>query len=239
MGARYRIGFDIGGTFTDFILLDQARSQIRLHKCLTTPSDPSIGALQGLEELVAAASVPLADVAEIVHGTTLVTNALIERTRRKARADHHRGFPRHPGNGYRAALRYLRPVPALPRPLVPRRRRLEVPERMDRDGNAVTPLDREAVRTAARSWSPTASRRSPSASCTPTATPRMSAPPARSSARCSRYGRLAVLGRGRGAVGIPALVTTCANAFVQPLMDPYVRSWSASCAQRGFRGALI
>ena len=46
--TRYRIGFDIGGTFTDFILLDAERSEIRLHKCLTTPQDPSIGALEGL-----------------------------------------------------------------------------------------------------------------------------------------------------------------------------------------------
>ena len=48
---RYRIGFDIGGTFTDFILLDTKRNEIRLHKCLTTPDDPSVGALEGLAEL--------------------------------------------------------------------------------------------------------------------------------------------------------------------------------------------
>src|SRR5260370_300814 len=53
MSARYRIGFDIGGTFTDFILLDSERADIRLHKCLTTPRDPSIGALEGLAEAVA------------------------------------------------------------------------------------------------------------------------------------------------------------------------------------------
>jgi len=79
MNARYRIGFDIGGTFTDFILLDEERSEIRLHKCLTTPADPSIGALAGLAELVEAAGIRLSEVGEIVHGTTLVTNALIER----------------------------------------------------------------------------------------------------------------------------------------------------------------
>ena len=53
--TRYRIGFDIGGTFTDFILLDTQRNDIRLHKCLTTPHDPSVGALQGLAELLQAA----------------------------------------------------------------------------------------------------------------------------------------------------------------------------------------
>jgi N-methylhydantoinase A/oxoprolinase/acetone carboxylase beta subunit len=79
MSARWRIGFDIGGTFTDFILADAQAGSIRLHKCLTTPADPSVGALAGLAELTAAAGIALPEVAEIIHGTTLVTNAIIER----------------------------------------------------------------------------------------------------------------------------------------------------------------
>ena len=114
--TRYRIGFDIGGTFTDFILLDTQRNEIRLHKCLTTPHDPSVGALEGLAELLYAARLTLADIGDVVHGTTLVTNALIERTRRAPRPDHHARLPRHPGDGHRAALRHLRPVSALSRP---------------------------------------------------------------------------------------------------------------------------
>lgn len=65
MSARWRIGFDIGGTFTGFILADSEAGSIRLHKCLTTPADPSVGSLSGL--------------AEFLHGITLVTNAIIER----------------------------------------------------------------------------------------------------------------------------------------------------------------
>jgi hypothetical protein len=79
MSARWRIGFDIGGTFTDFILADAEAGSIRLHKCLTTPHDPSVGALAGLAELTEAGGIALSDVAEIIHGTTLVTNAIIER----------------------------------------------------------------------------------------------------------------------------------------------------------------
>ena len=79
MSMRWRIGFDIGGTFTDFILLDQERNAIRLHKCLTTAQDPSVGALEGLDQLLAAAGIEMSAAGEIVHGTTLVTNALIER----------------------------------------------------------------------------------------------------------------------------------------------------------------
>ena len=150
MSPRYRIGFDIGGTFTDFILLDTARTQIRLHKCLTTPADPSIGALEGLADIVAAAGLRLSDIDEIVHGTTLVANALIERRGAKLGLITTAGFRDILEMGteqrydiYDLFLKY-------PEPLVPRRRRLEVPERMDRDGNTIIPLDRDMVRDAAR-----------------------------------------------------------------------------------------
>ncbi|MFN3938904.1 MAG: hydantoinase/oxoprolinase N-terminal domain-containing protein, partial [Gemmobacter sp.] len=79
MSNRWRIGFDIGGTFTDFILYDSQERSVRLHKRLTTPHDPSEAALIGLGELTEMAGITLADVGDIVHGTTLVTNAVIER----------------------------------------------------------------------------------------------------------------------------------------------------------------
>ena len=64
---RYRVGLDIGGTFTDFILVDCVTRAVRLHKCLTTPHDPAEGALAGLQ---------FGQIDELVHGTTLVTNAI-------------------------------------------------------------------------------------------------------------------------------------------------------------------
>ena len=79
VSPRYRIGFDIGGTFTDFVLADADVGTIRLHKCLTTPEDPSVGVLGGLSDLLGAAELSLGDVGQLVHGTTLVTNAIIER----------------------------------------------------------------------------------------------------------------------------------------------------------------
>ena len=114
LGTRWRIGVDIGGTFTDFILYDAAEGSVQLHKRLTTPSDPSDAALIGLGELVDMARITLADVGEIVHGTTLVTNAVIERKGAKLGLDHDLGLPRHPRNGHGAALRHLRPVPRFP-----------------------------------------------------------------------------------------------------------------------------
>ena len=133
--GRYRIGFDIGGTFTDFILLDAERSEIRLHKCLTTPQDPSVGALEGLTELLAAAGSTLADITDVVHGTTLVTNALIERTGARLGLITTRGFRDILEMGTEQRYDIYDLFLQFPEPLVPRRHRLEVTERMDRDGN--------------------------------------------------------------------------------------------------------
>ena len=79
MGGGYRIGLDIGGTFTDFVLVDDAAGTIRLHKVLTTVPDPAEGALAGLADLCRSVDADLGDVGALVHGTTLVTNVIIER----------------------------------------------------------------------------------------------------------------------------------------------------------------
>jgi 5-oxoprolinase (ATP-hydrolysing) len=239
MSPRYRIGFDIGGTFTDFILLDTERTQIRLHKCLTTPADPSVGALEGLAEIVASAGLQLSEVDEIVHGTTLITNALIERRGARLGLITTAGFRDILEMGteqrydiYDLFLRY-------PEPLVPRRRRLEVAERMDRDGNTITPLDREAVRIAARSLAADGveaiavcflhAYRNPSHEREAGEIIRALLPDVAVSLSSDVVAELWEYQR---------LVTTCANAFVQPLMDRYVRRLERELWQRGFRGTL-
>ena len=138
MTTRYRIGFDIGGTFTDFILLDTDRHEIRLHKCLTTPHDPSVGALEGLTELLSAAGLAFADIGDAVHGTTLVTNTLIERTGARLGLITTRGFRDILEMGTEQRYDIYDLFLQFPEPLVPRRHRLEVNERLDRDGNVLT-----------------------------------------------------------------------------------------------------
>src|SRR6266496_2010069 len=77
---RYRLGFDIGGTFTDFALLDVQTGAMRVHKRLTTPDNPAAGALEGFRALLRQAGISAADIDIVVHGTTLVANTLIERS---------------------------------------------------------------------------------------------------------------------------------------------------------------
>src|SRR6516164_10708068 len=144
--SRYRIGFDIGGTFTDFILLDTERSDIRLHKCLTTPHDPSVGALEGLTELLHAARLTLADIGDLVHGTTLVTNALIERSGARLGLITTRGFRDILEMGTEQRYDIYDLFLRFPEPLAPRALRREIGERMSRDGSVLRPLDPTEVR---------------------------------------------------------------------------------------------
>lgn len=144
-----RIGVDIGGTFTDFALHDAAGARIAIHKQLTTPSDPSRAVIEGVQTLALNNQVALADVAEIVHGTTLVTNAVIERHGAKTGMLGTNGFTDIMDMGFerRYDLFDLRITYA--KPLVPRSQRQEVSERVRFDGTIETPLDEDAVRAAA------------------------------------------------------------------------------------------
>jgi N-methylhydantoinase A len=134
------VGIDIGGTFTDFAALDERDGRLITHKQLTTPADPAASVLSGLPRLLAKAGIAPHNVAIVVHGTTLVTNAIIER--RGARTG------MLVTAGFRDVLdialerRYdlydLRAT--YPKPLVPRALRSEIVERLDADGTVVTRL---------------------------------------------------------------------------------------------------
>ena len=144
--ARFRLGFDIGGTFTDFVLADADKQRIHLHKCLTTPHDPAQGALTGMTELLERVGIPLGDIGHIVHGTTLVTNAIIERRGCKLGFLTTKGFRDilEMGTEQRYDIHDL--FLKFPAPLAPRRWRREIDERVTRDGEVLTPLDIEQVR---------------------------------------------------------------------------------------------
>src|SRR6185295_1068636 len=150
MKTSHRVGLDIGGTFTDFVLYDGERRRIALYKCLTTPQDPSIAALEGLESLTTEAGISLAHVVEIVHGTTLVTNAIIERRGAALGLLTTHGFRDSLEMGTEQRYDIYDLFLSFPEPLVPRRHRLEIRERVDRDGRVVAPLDASEVLRAVR-----------------------------------------------------------------------------------------
>ncbi|HEY8448292.1 MAG TPA: hydantoinase/oxoprolinase family protein [Thermomicrobiales bacterium] len=148
--APIRIGIDIGGTFTDFLLVDSLTGQTTIGKTLTTPDDPARAVRTGLEQLLRAAERQPSEVGQIVHGTTLVTNALIERKGAKTALLTTRGFRDavEIGREHRYDLYDL--FLELPKPLVPRYLRFELNERILADGSVLTPLDADEVAALAR-----------------------------------------------------------------------------------------
>lgn len=240
----YRIGIDIGGTFTDFALFDDRRREIVTHKALTTPKAPEEAVLDGVRAVTQQAGVAPADVTMIVHGTTLVTNAVIER----------RGAPTAMivTAGFRDVLdialeqRYdlfdLRIK--FPPPLVPRPLRFELPERIKIGGAVHEPLREEAL-----------------AKLEPQVAQAVATQGVRAVAVCLLHSyanpahelavadwlreRFPSLYVSASSVVFPFAreyqrwTTACLNAYVQPLVDAYVERLERGLAAAGFRGRFL
>ena len=235
--SSYRIGFDIGGTFTDFILVGGPDGRLHLHKCLTTPEDPSIGALAGMSDLLRAAGVELTEVGHVVHGTTLVTNAIIERGGARLGLLTTKGFRDvlEMGTEQRYDIHDL--FLTFPAPLAARRDRREIAERTSRDGVVLEPIDLDSVRREVRELMDDG---------------------VEALAVCFLHAyRNPIHERAVRDLlhaefpGLPVSIssdvhpqineyertsTTAANAYVQPLMSAYVRRLDRVLRERGFRG---
>lgn len=234
-----RIGIDVGGTFTDFVLVDSSRGHITKEKYLTTPHDPAVGVLEGLDLLLRRHGTSLAEVAHIVHGTTLAANAIIER--KGARV----GLLAT--TGFRDALDIRREVRydmydlglEFPAPLVPRHLRRGVQERINAYGEVIQALDVEQVRAEVQALlaegvsslavcllnsyiNPIHEQRLKTflSEAFPLLTVSLSAELAPSMGEYERTS------------------TTVANAYVQPLVQHYLRHLDAGLRQRGFQGDL-
>lgn len=233
-----RVGFDIGGTFTDLVLEGGGRSWI--HKVLSTPRRPAEGALRGLDELVEMAGVGWPEVAEVVHGTTLVTNAVIERTGAPTGLITTRGF--RDVLAMRRQQRYdaydLRlPFPA---PLVPRFRRREVDERTLASGRVLRPVVAAEVREVAGQLVADGveaiavcflhAYRNPANERAAVAALREAFPPVYAVASSEVAPVIREYER---------TVTTAACAFAQPIAGAYLAELDAALRARGFAGRLL
>jgi N-methylhydantoinase A len=144
-----RIGVDIGGTFTDVVLADDETGALLVGKVLTTPAQPDAGVVESVREVLgrAPAPAPAARVAHVVHGTTLFTNALIERRGARTALIATRGFRDAVEIGREHRYDMYDLFLERPAPLAPRALRFEVDERMLADGTVARPLDpREVAR---------------------------------------------------------------------------------------------
>ena len=150
MEKRLRIGVDVGGTFTDFVLVDEERDLIYTGKRLTTSDDPSVAIIDGVERLQRESETAAAAVHSLVHGTTLVTNTIIERTGAKVGLITTKGVRDTLEMGREIRYDLYDLFLEAPPTLVPRHLRREVAERVSPDGEVLAPFDADAFRTVAR-----------------------------------------------------------------------------------------
>ncbi len=181
----YRLGVDVGGTFTDLLLIDENDGTTFTAKVPSTPADPSVAVLNGIAQVCERAAIDPREVTHVLHGTTVATNAIL--TGSGARV----GLVTT--KGYRQILQIARSfVPGALTgwvlynksiPLAPLELTVEVPERIDARGEVVEPLDEAATRQALRRLKSRPSKRSPSPSSTRTRTGFMNSASASSPAR--------------------------------------------------------
>ncbi|HEY6259620.1 MAG TPA: hydantoinase/oxoprolinase family protein [Xanthobacteraceae bacterium] len=149
-GVHYRLGVDVGGTHTDLVLLDTATGAVTVEKVASTPKNPALGVLDGVARLAARGIVP-ASIGFFAHGTTITTNALLEMRGAKVGLLITQGFravqeiQNQARDGNLFDYFHAKPPPIAPQSLT-----REIPERSDYTGAVLRPLDREAVRRAAR-----------------------------------------------------------------------------------------
>jgi N-methylhydantoinase A len=137
----FRVGIDTGGTFTDLVALDEETGEVRLAKVLSTPASPA----QALLNALAQASIPLAHIRHLIHGTTVATNALLERKGARVAYVTTEGFEDVPfiqriRREYHYDLMWNKPEP-----LTERYHCFGVRERVDYRGNVITPLDLDSL----------------------------------------------------------------------------------------------
>lgn len=235
-----RIGVDVGGTFTDFVLLEDATGRTYTYKCLTTPRDPSDAMEQGLRALATQLPGFIGELEEVIHGTTLVINAIIERKGARTGLITTRGFRDVLELGREIRYAAYDAFAPMPEPLVPRERRLEVDERLRADGSVLVPLDEAQARATVRE---------------------MKALGAESVAVCLLNSfenpahelalkRLLAEEFPQASVSISYEVlpqireyertsTTVTNAYVKPLTESYLKRLRERLAAIGFRGRLF
>ncbi|MBP65505.1 MAG: methylhydantoinase [Chloroflexi bacterium] len=150
MSDGYRLGVDIGGTFTDLVMVDLHNGKLLDEKVLTTPDDPSLGVIEGVKKILEANNIHASKLKHIIHGTTLVANAIIERRGSKVALITSQGFRDIQEMGTESRYDTYDLFMKMPAPLVTRRWRFEVPERIGPDGQVITILDESKVIDVAR-----------------------------------------------------------------------------------------
>ena len=142
---RYKMGIDVGGTFTDGVLLDEVKGTVSIVKVPSTPADSSVGFLHAVDRIIERYNIDPMAVDFLVHGTTVATNSIIEGKIAKTALVTTKGFRDILEIAFQIRPRLYDVFVEKPKPLVPRRYCFEIEERLDANGNVLTPLREEDV----------------------------------------------------------------------------------------------
>jgi N-methylhydantoinase A len=235
-----RAGADIGGTFTDLIIVCDRSGDFVVGKTLTTPNDPSQAIESALVEMLQQADIPIAEVAQVVHGTTLVTNAIIERKGDRTALLATKGFRDSIEIGRENRYDLYDLMIELPRPLVPRYLRFDVPQRTLADGTTLEPLDVAYVERLTRELAASGVEAIAISFLNSYANP--------SAERAAREAVLRAAPRMRVSISsevsptireFERTSTTVANVYVQARVDRYLRDLQVRLERLGFCGSLF
>ncbi len=234
-----RLGVDVGGTFTDFVLIvDDA--QLLLHKRLSTPHDPSIGVMAGIREMAAKFAFNPSDLVQIVHGTTVVANALIERKGPPTGLLATRGHSDAIEIGREVRYDIYDLAIENPPPLAPRRLRRELDERVLADGTLRLAVDPAQVIEQTRALVEAGARSL--AVCLIHGYRNRSNEQTVGRVLKQHFPELSVTLSSEIAPEIrefERMSTALANAYVHPLVDPYLRKLQGELVAMGFAGPLF
>ena len=235
-----RIAFDIGGTFTDFVLHDAATKIVRFGKALTTPRNLEQAVLEGVDAILAAHGARSEEVASVLHATTIATNAILERKGSRTALITTTGFRDVLIIGRQKRYDTNNMHLDKPAPLIQRRHIFEVDERVAADGAIVTPLNRDSLAAAIEKLS------NGDYEAVALSFLHAYANPSHEQAACAAISRALP----HLAVSVSHEVspkfreyertnTTVANAYVRPIVDRYLASLTSALEKRKFRANLF
>jgi N-methylhydantoinase A/oxoprolinase/acetone carboxylase beta subunit len=240
MAKCWIVGVDIGGTFTDVVMVHSKTREMKRFKCLSTPDEPERGALAGVEGVLAEANAKPGDIAVLMHATTLVSNALIERKGAATALISTKGFRDVLAIGREKKFDIYDLQIERPLPLVPGNLSFEVSERMAADGTVIETLDEQSVMAAVNAI------RDGKAEAVAVCLLHSYT----NGAHETRVREILEQQLGDIPVSLSSEVlpelreyerasTTAANAFVQPLIAVYLQNFIKDLKQRGVDAALF
>src|ERR1700694_5694142 len=235
-----RIGVDIGGTFTDLVVFDDVTGSFAVGKTLTTPGDPSQAVEALVLETLKREGIAASEARQLIHGTTLVTNAIIERTGARTALLATQGFRDSIEIGRENRYQLYDLMLEMPQPLVPRYLRLGVPQRTLSDGTTLTELDGAFVEQVTRELVANGIEAVAIAFLHSFTNPTAEREARAITQRIAPHMRVAI-----SSEVVPEIrefertSTTIANVYVQERVEKYVRELQVRLQRIGFSGSLF